>query len=81
MKLLACGEVLVRMLEAYGIDTAFGIPGTHTIELYRGLPQMAIRYVTPRHEQAVSALPGVGFGDCTASYVRVSLAQCAAARV
>jgi arginine:pyruvate transaminase len=26
-------------------------------------------------EQGVSALPGVGFGDCTASYVRVSLAQ------
>jgi len=26
-------------------------------------------------EQGVSTLPGVGFGDCTASYVRVSLAQ------
>ena len=49
--MLTCGEVLARMLEAYGIDTAFGIPGTHTIELYRGLPQTAIRYVTPRHEQ------------------------------
>ena len=50
-----CGEVLVELLEAYGIDTAFGIPGTHTIELYRGLPQTAIRHVTPRHEQ------GAGF--------------------
>jgi arginine:pyruvate transaminase len=26
-------------------------------------------------EQGVSVLPGVGFGDCTANYVRVSLAQ------
>ncbi len=51
----SCGEVLARLLEAYGIDTVFGIPGTHTIELYRGLPQTSIRHVTPRHEQ------GAGF--------------------
>jgi acetolactate synthase I/II/III large subunit len=50
-----CGEQLARLLEAHGIDTAFGIPGTHTIELYRGLPQTRIRHVTPRHEQ------GAGF--------------------
>ncbi len=50
-----CGEVLAHLLEAYGIDTAFGIPGTHTIELYRGLPQTRIRHFTARHEQ------GLGF--------------------
>ena len=50
-----CGEVLVRLLEAYGVDTVFGIPGVHTIELYRGLPQTGIRHITPRHEQ------GAGF--------------------
>ncbi len=50
-----CGEVLVRMLEAYGVDTVFGIPGVHTVELYRGLPRTRIRHVTPRHEQ------GAGF--------------------
>jgi len=50
-----CGEQLAKFLEAYGIDTAFGIPGTHTIELYRGLPQTSIRHITPRHEQ------GAGF--------------------
>ena len=27
------GEVLVRSLEAYGVDTVFGIPGVHTLEL------------------------------------------------
>jgi acetolactate synthase-1/2/3 large subunit len=50
-----CGEVLVELLEAYGIDTVFGIPGVHTVELYRGLPNTRIRHVTPRHEQ------GAGF--------------------
>jgi len=50
-----CGEVLVEMLEAYGIDTIFGIPGVHTVELYRGLPNTGIRHITPRHEQ------GAGF--------------------
>jgi acetolactate synthase-1/2/3 large subunit len=50
-----CGEVLVRLLEAYGIDTVFGIPGVHTVELYRGLPDTRLRHITPRHEQ------GAGF--------------------
>ena len=49
------GEVLIKILSAYGIDTVFGIPGTHTVELYRGLPHTVIRHVTPRHEQ------GAGF--------------------
>ncbi len=46
------GEHLIGLLEAYGIDTVFGIPGVHTIELYRGLAGSRIRHVTPRHEQA-----------------------------
>jgi acetolactate synthase I/II/III large subunit len=50
-----CGEVLVGLLEAYGIDTVFGIPGVHTVELYRGLPGTRLRHITPRHEQ------GAGF--------------------
>ena len=50
-----CGELLVGLLEAYGIDTVFGIPGVHTVELYRGLPDTGLRHITPRHEQ------GAGF--------------------
>jgi acetolactate synthase-1/2/3 large subunit len=50
-----CGEVLVEILENYGIDTVFGIPGVHTVELYRGLQKTKIRHITPRHEQ------GAGF--------------------
>ncbi len=49
------GEVLPRLLKDMGIDTVFGIPGVHTVELYRGLPGTGIRHITPRHEQ------GAGF--------------------
>lgn len=45
-----CGEVLVKILENYGVDTVFGIPGVHTVELYRGLPATSIKHITPRHE-------------------------------
>ncbi|SDQ42805.1 acetolactate synthase, large subunit [Pseudomonas sp. UC 17F4] len=50
-----CGEVLVKLLEGYGVDHVFGIPGVHTVELYRGLAGSSIRHITPRHEQ------GAGF--------------------
>jgi acetolactate synthase-1/2/3 large subunit len=45
------GEMLVRSLVAHGVDTVFGIPGTHNLEIYRHLAAYGIRHVTPRHEQ------------------------------
>ncbi|MEM7292398.1 MAG: thiamine pyrophosphate-binding protein, partial [Pseudomonadota bacterium] len=33
----SCGEALMHLLEAYGVTMVFGIPGEHTLELYRGL--------------------------------------------
>ena len=30
------GETLIDILEANGVDVVFGIPGVHTVELYRG---------------------------------------------
>ena len=50
-----CGEILVQQLQSYGIEIVFGIPGVHTVELYRGLPDTSLRHITPRHEQ------GAGF--------------------
>jgi len=50
-----CGEALIKLLEAYGVDRIFGIPGIHTVEFYRGLPNTGIKHITPRHEQ------GAGF--------------------
>jgi acetolactate synthase-1/2/3 large subunit len=60
------GIRLVEGLIARGIDTVFGIPGVHTIELYRGLAaaQGKIRHVTPRHEQ--------GAGFMADGYARIS---------
>ncbi|NQA61682.1 hypothetical protein DZ930_013000, partial [Pseudomonas aeruginosa] len=59
-----CGEFLVKQLEAWGVETVFGIPGVHTVELYRGLPASRIRHVTPRHEQ--------GAGFMADGYARVT---------
>ena len=55
MSKLTCGELIPRILEDYGVETVFGIPGVHSIEMYRGLPETGLRHVTPRHEQ------GAGF--------------------
>ncbi|TPN68310.1 5-guanidino-2-oxopentanoate decarboxylase [Mesorhizobium sp. B1-1-1] len=65
------GEALISLLEAHGVDTVFGIPGVHTVELYRGLARSRIRHVTPRHEQGAGFMadgyaraggrPGVAF--------------------
>ena len=48
------GELLIALLERYGVDLVFGIPGVHTIEMYRGLHGSRIRHVTARHEQAAA---------------------------
>lgn len=65
------GEALIGLLEKQGVDTVFGIPGVHTVELYRGLAGSRIRHITPRHEQGagfmadgyarVTGRPGVAF--------------------
>lgn len=50
------GCYVVELLAANGIDTVFGIPGVHNLELYRGLArQPGMRHVLARHEQ------GAGF--------------------
>ena len=63
------GEALISGLRARGVDVVFGIPGVHTVELYRGLAGSGVRHVTARHEQGaafmadgyarVSGKPGV----------------------
>ena len=49
------GEAAIAVLRELGTEVVFGIPGVHTIELYRGIAQSCLRAVTPRHEQ------GAGF--------------------
>lgn len=50
----SCGEALMHLLEKYGVTTVFGIPGEHTLELYRGIEKSNVRAVTPRNEQGAS---------------------------
>ena len=52
---ISTGVYLTHLLRRYGVDVVFGIPGVHTVELYRGLAGSGVRHVTPRHEQ------GAGF--------------------
>ena len=53
---LRVGEAIIDLLaREYGVDTVFGIPGVHNIELYRGLHRFGITAISPRHEQ------GAGF--------------------
>lgn len=59
-----CGEALMQLLEDYGVTTVFGIPGEHTLELYRGIEASNIRHVTTRNEQ--------GAGFMADGYGRVS---------
>jgi acetolactate synthase-1/2/3 large subunit len=46
-------QQLIDLLQAYGVDTVFGIPGVHTVEMYRGLQSSRIRHVASRHEQSL----------------------------
>ncbi len=66
---LTVGQASIKLLEAYGVDTVFGIPGVHTLEFCKGLNQSSIRHVQTRNEQGAgfmadgyaraSAKPGV----------------------
>lgn len=49
-----CAQVLMRLLSEYQVEKVFGIPGVHTIELYRGLPGSGLDHITPRHEQGAA---------------------------
>jgi acetolactate synthase-1/2/3 large subunit len=61
---MSFGEKLPQLLAARGVEVVFGIPGVHTVELYRGLDASGLRHVTPRHEQ--------GAGFMADGYARVS---------
>jgi thiamine pyrophosphate-dependent acetolactate synthase large subunit-like protein len=58
------GSYVAQMLAANGIDTVFGVPGVHTIELYRGFEACGLRHVLVRHEQ--------GAGFAADGYARAS---------
>jgi acetolactate synthase I/II/III large subunit len=48
------GMRVVQGLAARRVTHVFGIPGVHTVELYRGLAGSGLRHVTARHEQGAA---------------------------
>ena len=52
---LNVGEATIELLEKYGVDTLFGIPGVHTLDFCKGLNRSSIHHVQARNEQ------GAGF--------------------
>lgn len=58
------GAALVEALERNGVDTVFGIPGVHNLEIYRRLTASPIHHVAVRHEQ--------GGGYAADGYARAS---------
>jgi len=58
------GGAVVDALVAHGVDTVFGIPGTHNLAIYAALEESSIKHVTPRHEQ--------GAGYAADGYARLS---------
>src|ERR1700733_9966925 len=58
------GTFLAELLVANEIDTVFGIPGVHNLELYRGIAANPLKHVLVRHEQ--------GAGFAADGYARLS---------
>jgi acetolactate synthase-1/2/3 large subunit len=48
------GQAVVAALEAAGVDTVFGIPGVHNLDVYDALAESAIRSVHVRHEEGAA---------------------------
>ncbi|MCS5729997.1 thiamine pyrophosphate-binding protein [Herbiconiux moechotypicola] len=49
------GTAMIQALERNGVELVLGIPGTHNIELYRGLERSTtIRHVLTKHEQGAA---------------------------
>lgn len=58
------GQAISSLLAEYGVEQIFGIPGVHTLELFRDIDQSGLNVVIPRHEQ--------GAGFMADAYSRVS---------
>ncbi|MBV8404247.1 MAG: 5-guanidino-2-oxopentanoate decarboxylase [Gammaproteobacteria bacterium] len=56
MQRMSCGEAVMQLLAAYGVNTVFGMAGTMTLELYRGIARTGIRHVQCRNEQGASLM-------------------------
>lgn len=58
------GQAISALLTEYGVSQIFGIPGVHTLELFRDIDQSGLSVTIPRHEQ--------GAGFMADAYTRVT---------
>ncbi|WP_017793195.1 thiamine pyrophosphate-binding protein [Leucobacter salsicius] len=58
------GQAISSLLTQYGVEHIFGIPGVHTLELFRDIDASGLNVTIPRHEQ--------GAGFMADAYTRVS---------
>ncbi|MCB1273386.1 MAG: 5-guanidino-2-oxopentanoate decarboxylase [Leucobacter sp.] len=58
------GAAISALLRQYGVEHVFGIPGVHTLELFRDIETSGVEMVVPRHEQ--------GAGYMADAYSRVT---------
>jgi 5-guanidino-2-oxopentanoate decarboxylase len=56
VKAMTFGEAVMNLLSAYEVDTVFGMAGTMTVEVYRGIGRSGIRHVQCRNEQGASLM-------------------------
>ncbi|HXF71804.1 MAG TPA: thiamine pyrophosphate-binding protein, partial [Actinomycetota bacterium] len=51
---MKASDLLVRCLEAEGVEYVFGVPGEETLDLNESLDRSSIRFVPVRHEQGAA---------------------------
>ncbi len=62
-----CGTRVIQLLESYGTEFIFGIPGVHTVGFYQGIAFSGIRHITPRHEQSAGFMAD-GYARATGKF-------------
>lgn len=50
-------QLVVRCLEAEGVDTIFGVPGEENLDLLDALLESRIHFIPTRHEQGAASWP------------------------
>src|SRR6185437_10822191 len=56
LKATTFADSIMQLLAAYEVDTVFGMAGTMTLDLYRGIARTGIRHVQCRNEQGASLM-------------------------
>ena len=68
------GEIIIETLTDLGVQVVFGIPGTHTVPLYKGLQELQpeITTITTRHESG-AGYAADGYARATGELAAVSV--------